>query len=64
MAESHEYSKKILKDYVALHGETLHKISKTSIKIELRAYEKLNQLLGLWLEYENYLQTPSAQLRP
>jgi hypothetical protein len=41
ISEKHEYSKKLLKEFVEEHGDKQHKISKTTFKTELKSFSKL-----------------------
>ena len=38
LASAHEYSCKILKDFIAKHGESEHKISKTTVVNEAKRF--------------------------
>ena len=45
LASAHENSCKILKDFIRNHGESEHKISKTSVVNEAKRFEDLAKLI-------------------
>lgn len=45
LAEAHKYSEKILKDFIKQFGDVEHKISKTSVKTEIKRFETLSKVL-------------------
>ena len=45
LALAHPYSYSILKDFMSLHGEKEHKISKTSVASEVKRFDELSKLL-------------------
>jgi hypothetical protein len=45
LSENHKYSVKILKDFIKQFGDIEHKISKTSVKIEIKRFEVLSKIL-------------------
>jgi hypothetical protein len=47
LAEAHPYSCKILKDFIAIHGDKEHKISKTTVVNESKRFQGLAALLGI-----------------
>ena len=47
LASSHPYSCKILKDFLNQHGNSEHKISKTSCTREIKRFEELAKILSL-----------------
>lgn len=47
LAEVHPYSCKILKEFIQIHGDKEHKISKTSVVNELKRFETLGKLLEI-----------------
>jgi hypothetical protein len=47
LVNAHPYSCKIIKDFLSTHGDNEHKISKTTVRNEIKRFEVLAKLLDV-----------------